>query len=159
MLKTAYRITKQVFGFFALISAAYFAMGISPAFQTFTGVSMSGVTAGAQGIYTAGVGILINSGVISIDSATVPTMIETSASLSFASSIGSQVCSDFTITFTGAQVGDKVSPAWPATLEAGIAPSMFVSAANTLKIRLCNNSAAAITPVNQTFGAGILRLN
>jgi hypothetical protein len=50
------------------------------------------------------------------------------------------------ITVTGAAVGAEVSVGGPATLEAGLIQSAYVSATNTVTLRTANVSAAPITP-------------
>jgi hypothetical protein len=60
-----------------------------------------------------------------------------------------------TLTIAGAVVGQAVAPEWPSTLEAGLLGIMFVSAANTITVRLFNLSGAGVTPAVQTFGARI----
>ena len=119
--------------------------------------AQQGVGSGGHGPYTAGQGLLIARDVISVDPAAVPTFLRTSGSISF-TSIAPHTCADFTsIRFPGAQIGDSVIPAYPATLESNLAPSMWISAPNTLKIRLCNDTNSGIHPINQTFGATIVR--
>jgi len=75
-----------------------------------------------------------------------------SASLTFAAipdgGIGVQ-----TFTLTGALPGDQVLEGWPSTLEAGLLGVMLVIAANTVQVRLLNQSGASITPAVQTFSA------
>lgn len=77
-----------------------------------------------------------------------------SASLSFPL-IPDGTAAEMTVTVTGAVAGQEVVPAWPATLEAGLFGIMFVSAADTVTVRLLNLSGAGVTPAAQTFGARI----
>ena len=58
---------------------------------------------------------------------------------------------DQTFTIVGAATSQHVMPAFPA-LAAGIQPSMFVSAANTVTVRLYNATGAGVT-LTATFGA------
>jgi hypothetical protein len=51
-----------------------------------------------------------------------------------------------TITVTGATVGKPVDLVPPAALEAGLIFSGFVSAANTVSVRLENATGAGVTP-------------
>jgi len=64
---------------------------------------------------------------------------------------------ELTFTVTGALVGDKVAPSWPSTMDAGIVGSMFVSATNTIMVRLVNLSGATIDPASSSYGAQIVR--
>lgn len=87
---------------------------------------------------------------------TLPASLSGSSSINFAS-ISDGTCAASTFTLTGALVGDAVAPAWPSTLETGLFGSMLVSAADTVQVRLCNLSGAAVDPAVQTFGAVIVR--
>ena len=82
--------------------------------------------------------------------------IDFSAALDFAS-IGAQGCSELSLTVTGASSGNALVPAWPAALESGLVGIMYVSAADTVKVRLCNVTASPIDPVNQTFGGRLIK--
>lgn len=72
-------------------------------------------------------------------------------------SIGDGNCAASTLTLSGAAAGDNVAAGWPAALEAGLTGSMFVSAADTVAVRLCNFSGAAVDPASATFRAAITR--
>ena len=71
--------------------------------------------------------------------------------------IGDGNCLASTITLSGAAAGDNVAAGWPAALEAGLTGSMFVSAADTVAVRVCNFSGAAVDPASATFKAAITR--
>jgi hypothetical protein len=79
-----------------------------------------------------------------------------SSAIDFAS-LPDGACSERQFTLTGATAADAVAPGWPATLEAGLLGSMRVSAADTISVRLCNLSGAALDPANQTFKATIAK--
>jgi len=78
------------------------------------------------------------------------------ATLDFAS-IAAGAIGELTITVTGAAVGDTVALGPPAAIEAGLVWSGFVSAADTVKIRIHNVTAAAIDPASATWKATIIR--
>lgn len=59
---------------------------------------------------------------------------------------------ELTFTVTGATVGARVIPGWPV-LPAGLIGTMFVSAANTITVRLQNLSGAPVDPASATYGA------
>jgi hypothetical protein len=61
---------------------------------------------------------------------------------------------DLTFNLTGSATGDPVIPAWPP-LDSGIYGMMFVSAPNTITVRLANLSGGAVTPASATYGAQI----
>ncbi|MCL6480305.1 MAG: hypothetical protein K6U02_01125 [Firmicutes bacterium] len=86
----------------------------------------------------------------------VPVTTPFSAALNFPS-IAAQSCSALTIPVSGAAAGDPVLTAWPVTLEDGLTGLMYVSATDTVTVRLCNVTAAAIDPANQTFAGRIVK--
>lgn len=66
-------------------------------------------------------------------------------------------CASLTFALTGVAAGDPVAPQWPSTLEAGLFGFMVGSATDTVQVRLCNFSGAAVDPASQTFGASIAK--
>lgn len=72
-------------------------------------------------------------------------------------SIAANSSQSLTITVTGAVTGDVVALAPPAAIAAGLIWGGYVSAANTVTIRLANLTASAIDPVSQSWTARILR--
>lgn len=66
-------------------------------------------------------------------------------------------CASATFNMTGAAAGNNVAPRWPPTIESGLSGAMFVSAADTVAVRLCNLSGATVDPAAQTFGAAITK--
>lgn len=89
-------------------------------------------------------------------SGNVAVTLSFSSTLDFAS-IAAQSCAELPVTATGASPGDPVVAAWPATLESGLTGVMYVSAANTVKVRLCNITASPIDPASQTFAGRVLK--
>lgn len=79
-----------------------------------------------------------------------------SATLNFGA-IGDGQIAELTFTVSGALVGDKVAPSWPDALDAGLTGSMFVSAADTITVRLANLSGGSINPAALSYGAQIVR--
>lgn len=76
------------------------------------------------------------------------------ATLNFPS-IPSNSVAVLTMTVTGANAGDAVFVGAPATLEAHLIAFGFVSAANTVTIRLHNGSGGAVDPASATFRATV----
>lgn len=115
---------------------------------------------GSGDTVAADTGILITtvSGVkyISVDTSVVPQFLTGSATLDFGS-IAASACSELTFTLSGALTTDAISPRWPSTLEAGLSASMFVSAANTVTVRLCKVTTGSVDPASQAFGATIVK--
>jgi hypothetical protein len=69
--------------------------------------------------------------------------------------IPAQTCAELNMTVTGAVVGDEVRLGPPSTIEANLSWSGYVSAADTVTIRVCNPSAGAINPVSATWRATV----
>lgn len=82
-------------------------------------------------------------------------MLVTTATLDFAS-IAAAAVGTLTATVTGAVVGDFAVVSPPAALTAGLVHSAFVSAANTVTIRLINGTASAIDPASATWGIAVI---
>ena len=78
------------------------------------------------------------------------------ASLDFGS-IGAGLSADLTIAVTGAAEGDAVALATPAALEAGLSAFAFVSAADTVTVRLVNNTAGAVDAAAGTYRATVFK--
>lgn len=93
---------------------------------------------------------------IGLDTATVPAFVSSTATLDFGS-IAQSACSELTVNVPGAATGDSVAAGWPQTLEAGLAGTMFVSAQNTVTVRLCKITSGSVDPANQAFRATIVR--
>lgn len=72
-------------------------------------------------------------------------------------SVPDMACLASTLSVSGAATGDHVTPGWPTALETGLTGSMFVSAADTVAVRLCNFSGAAVDPASATFKAAIVK--
>lgn len=70
-------------------------------------------------------------------------------------SIAANSIQELTMTVTGAQVGASVHLGAPSTLEANLIAFGFVSATNTVKIRLQNSSGSAIDPASATWRATV----
>lgn len=64
---------------------------------------------------------------------------------------------ELTVSVPGATVGQCVVLGPPAALEAGLAATGYVSAADTVKIRLSNYTAGAINPASATWAVAVLR--
>jgi hypothetical protein len=63
---------------------------------------------------------------------------------------------ELTITVTGASVGDAVSLGPPAALESGLVAMGYVSASNTVTVRVHNTTAGAIDPASATWKASVI---
>ncbi|HEY6019677.1 MAG TPA: hypothetical protein VIY48_07180 [Candidatus Paceibacterota bacterium] len=85
----------------------------------------------------------------------IASILTATASLSFGSIAANGVGTQ-TITVTGAATGDTVVAGAPAALEAGLTFSAFVSATNTVTIRLHNNSGGSVTPATATWRATVI---
>lgn len=85
----------------------------------------------------------------------VQKMLTATATLDFAS-IAAGAVGTLTATVTGAATGDFVIVAPPGNLNAGLVVSGFVSAANTVTIRIINGTAGAIDPASSTWGIAVI---
>jgi hypothetical protein len=83
-------------------------------------------------------------------------LLTATATLDFGS-IAVQTCGELTIAVTGAAVGDAVALGPPPALEAGVAATGYVSAADVVTVRLCNASSGAIDPLSSTWRATVIR--
>lgn len=121
-------------------------------------VSAGGACAG--GGVQAGLGIAITSGggpsTVAVDSAYIPGMLTALANVDFAN-VAAQTCVEENIAFTGAAIGNAIAAGWPSPFGAGLLGTMWVSAANTVTIRLCNVSGTAIDPAPADFRITIVR--
>jgi len=77
-----------------------------------------------------------------------------SASLSFGS-VAANGTADQTITVTGATAGQSVMLGPPAAIESGFTWSGFVSAADTVTVRVHNNTGGSVTPATATWYATV----
>lgn len=78
-----------------------------------------------------------------------------SATLDFAS-IAAGATAELTITVTGAATGDFVILAAPSGIESGLMFNGYVSAADTVKVRLHNTTGVAIDPASATWKATVM---
>jgi hypothetical protein len=106
--------------------------------------------------FAPGTGISFTGPNIVVDGTFIPKYLTATASLSFGA-IAQAACAQSTLALTGAATGDSIAPGWPATLESGLTGSMFVSAGNTVAVRLCNLSGVTLTPAAQSFRATVLK--
>lgn len=77
-----------------------------------------------------------------------------SATLDFPS-IASNSTAELTLTVTGAQAGKSVMLGPPAAIEAGLIWCGYVSATNTVTIRIYNMSGGAVDPASATWNARV----
>lgn len=79
-----------------------------------------------------------------------------SATLDFPS-IAAGATSELTITVTGAATGEAVSIGPPSTLNAGLQVTGYVSAANTVTVRVYNSTGSAVDPASATWKAIVVK--
>jgi uncharacterized protein YdbL (DUF1318 family) len=112
------------------------------------------IVIGGQGIVTLDNGSTTS---VAVDSSVVPQFLTATASLSFGPiSTGSCAVSQ-TFTITGAVIGDSVAPGWPYAIEAGLLGIMWVSAPNTISVRMCNFSGATLTPAIASYRGTVVK--
>jgi len=83
------------------------------------------------------------------------TLVSTAPTLTY-TSIGSNLTQDQTTTVSGASLGDIVLVGSP-NLEAGLTVTAFVSAVNTVTIRIANSTAGAIVPGALVFNVLVVK--
>ncbi len=71
-------------------------------------------------------------------------------------SIGANDTASLTMTVTGAAVGDSVHLGAPSTIETGLVWSGYVSATNTVTVRVHNTSGGAVDPASATWRATVM---
>jgi hypothetical protein len=86
----------------------------------------------------------------------VERILTATATLDF-SSIGAGSTAEMTITVTDAAAGDSVVVSPPAGIEAGLIWSGYVSASNTVKVRLANVTGSSIDPASGTWRAVVTK--
>lgn len=92
----------------------------------------------------------------STSSSAIQDVLSATATLNFPS-IGSNSTEELTLTVTGAVAGDTVALGAPSSLEASLVAFGFVSAANTVTIRLHNSGGGAVDPASATWRATVIR--
>jgi hypothetical protein len=93
---------------------------------------------GSAGARTAGP-LIVNAG------QQVTRILQSQAALTFGA-IGAQNCGNQTITVSGAATSNAAFASPNYAVEAGLVWSAFVSATNTVTVRLCNVSTGSVTP-------------
>lgn len=78
------------------------------------------------------------------------------ATLDFGS-IGSNSTAELTMTVTGASTGDSVFLGAPSTIESGLIFTAYVSATNTVTVRVHNTSGGSIDPASATWRATVIK--
>ena len=74
-------------------------------------------------------------------------------------SIAAQESAELTVTVTGAATGDAVQLAPPSGIEANLTWCGYVSAADTVTVRVSNATASPIDPASATWGAVVTPLS
>lgn len=78
-----------------------------------------------------------------------------SSALSFAS-IADGTCGSQTFSFAGLSTGTSLAHGPPSTLPSGVLAMALVSASNTVQVRVCNLSGAAILPPTGTWAVATI---
>lgn len=87
--------------------------------------------------------------------ATITKVLTSTAALNFPS-VGSNGMAELTMTVTGAAALDTVIMGAPAAFESGFTFVGFVSAANTVTVRIHNNNGGSVDPVSATWRATVI---
>jgi hypothetical protein len=86
----------------------------------------------------------------------IPRFIAGSGTIDFASIAANHACVTNTFTLTGAQTGQTPVPGRPASISGSLAMEMWVSAVDTISVKLCNPTASPIDPASATYTATIV---
>lgn len=115
-------------------------------------VDATGLVSAGEAVFTGEV--LLNGGFnLGGTSDSITESQSCSSALNFGS-IAAGADAELTFTCTGAAVGDPAVPIWPTTIEAGLTGMMWVSDANTMRVRLSNiQLLGSIDPASQSFAA------
>jgi len=89
--------------------------------------------------------------------ATITDVLTATATIDFPSITAASTSDSTGITVTGAAVGDAVFVGTPATIEAGLVVTGYVSATNTVKVRAANVTALAINPASGAFKVVVIK--
>lgn len=96
-------------------------------------------------------------GFIGTTGATLTAVLKATSTIDFGS-ISAGATSDSTgITVTGAATGDAVIVGAPAAIEAGLVVTAYVSAANTVKVRVANVTGSPINPASGSFTVVVVK--
>ena len=85
-----------------------------------------------------------------------PVILEATATIDF-TSISAQTSQDQTVTVPGAAVGDIAVVSDPSAINAGLTWAAFVSATDTVKVRLSNVTVGSIDPASASFTVKVLK--
>ena len=94
-------------------------------------------------------------GGLSVNGSKVTNILTATATLDYGS-IAAGAVAELTITVTGAVANDSVLVGPPTTLNTGLIVSGFVSAADTVTVRVFNGTAGAIDPASSTWRATVI---
>lgn len=129
--------------------------GTNMQMQSVLGNAAVGDGSGSSSVQ-AGAGLEYQDGILQVQKTAVPAKQTFVNTLNFGS-IASGACAELPVTITGALVGDRVAPSWPAALENGLIGIMRVTAGNTVTVRLCNVTGSSVDPTSADFGGDLLR--
>ncbi len=96
-------------------------------------------------------------GFIAGSGATITNVLTATSTINFASIPANTTADSSGITVTGAAVGDAVFVGVPAAIESGIVVTGYVSAADTVKVRAANVTAAPIDPASGSFKVVVVK--
>lgn len=120
----------------------------------FVGAVTGAITGNTAGVHTGGV----VSDSVNIGSGGALTFVKKVAVSVNPASINTVTLAEETVTVTGAAAGDIVVVSPPAALDAGIAVvGAFVSAANTVKLRLYNSTGGSVDIAAGNWVFGLIR--
>lgn len=101
--------------------------------------------------------VVSDNGFIAGTGATVTAILKASSTIDFGAISGNSTTDSSDITVVGASTGDPVLVGAPSTINSGLVVTGYVSAADTVKIRIANVTQGSINPANGTFSIVVIR--
>lgn len=96
-------------------------------------------------------------GFIAGTGATVTSILTATSTIDFGSISAGATSDSSGITVTGAATGNAVMVGAPAAIEAGLVVTAYVSAADTVKVRVANVTGSPINPASGSFTVVVLK--
>ena len=101
--------------------------------------------------------VVSTNGFIAGTGSTITAVLKSTSTLDFTSISANTTADSNGITVTGAATGDAVMVGAPAAIAAGLVVTAYVSAANTVKVRIANVTASPIDPASGSFTVVVVK--
>jgi hypothetical protein len=101
--------------------------------------------------------VVSTNGFIAGTGATITSVLKSTSTIDFGSVLANTTSDSTGITVTGAAVGDAVMVGAPDAIAAGLVVTAYVSAANTVKVRVANVTVSPIDPASGSFTVVVVK--